>query len=213
MKRCVVLLGLLLLSSVSFATPLTMNYSVTELSGGIYHYSFSLVLDNHDGSWVSGDAFNWIIFGDDPVTSPLKNWVGDSSFLPIGPFTYYGSSGGDHNGPTIVDTTVTTLSAPVNSWVPASIGDELIWAGTSTANLGQGALLWSNLWNQYGSVAHDPAGYSDNRANFAVANCLTCSLPPTGGSTVPEPSSIILVAAGLLGGVPVLKRAFRISAH
>ena len=81
------------------ATSVRLEYSVVDLGAGTFQYEFSLILDNHDGTWTAGQAFNWIIFGDipGPYASPLQNWVGDPADLPIGPFTFYGWSGGEHH--------------------------------------------------------------------------------------------------------------------
>ena len=35
------------------ATPLSMDYVVTDIGGGTYQYDFTLTLDNNDGSWVA----------------------------------------------------------------------------------------------------------------------------------------------------------------
>lgn len=155
--------------SISAATPLTLIYSVTPDGGGVYTYQFTLTLDNNDGTWASGQNFNWIIFGDvaGPGSSNLTDFAGDPTALPIGPFTDYTSSGGGHNGPTLLDTVG-------NGWIPTAIGQSLSWDGTSTADLGQGELLWSNLEG------------SGTQADFVAA------------TVAPEPSSIGLAMTGLI---------------
>jgi hypothetical protein len=103
-----IVLSLFFVLTPAGATPLRMEYSVTDLGAGAFQYEFSLILDNHDGTWFTGQGFNWIIFGDnryDYGSSPLTNFVGDSTDLPIGPFTYYNISVGEHEGPTLVDYT------------------------------------------------------------------------------------------------------------
>ena len=62
LKSClgVLVLGL---TAVAQATPLRLDYSVTDLGGGLYDYNFILVLDNNDSSWAAGQNFNWIIWG------------------------------------------------------------------------------------------------------------------------------------------------------
>src|SRR3954468_23283108 len=89
-----------LLAAVSFApsamaTPLTMNFCVQDAGGGQYMYTFTLTLDNHDGTWSPGQGFGWIIFGDAqyPGPSQLDPFNGDPGSLPIGPWTSYGGSG------------------------------------------------------------------------------------------------------------------------
>ncbi len=138
---------LLLLSTQVNATPLRLDYSVTDLGGGIYDYGFSLVLDNHDGSWETGHGWGWIVFGIGSPTSPLTDFVGNTGDLPIGPYNDYGTSLGSSTGP--------TLTWVLNLWVPISIGDMLFWSGTSTADLQQGELFFSTFHgaNETGGVA------------------------------------------------------------
>ena len=166
-------LGLSFAAAVS-ATPLAMNYSVVP-NGSSFDYSFQLTLDNHDGSWAPGQSFNWVIFGDD-ATGPgaLTDFSGSLPRLPVGPFTDYDVSGGSgHHGPTFLDFVG-------EGWIPAAIGDGLVWSGRSSRFLGQGELLFSNI-----------AGDGE-RANYEVATL-----------NVPEPSTLTLVLAGLglLGGL------------
>ena len=154
--------------SILAATPLTLIYGVTPDGGGVYTYQFTLTLDNNDGTWAAGQNFNWIIFGDvaGPGSSNLTGFAGDSSALPIGPFTDYSASSGGHNGPTLLDTVG-------NGWIPTAIGQSLSWDGTSTADLGPGELLWSNLEG------------SGTQADFVAA------------TLAPEPSSMGLAMTGL----------------
>lgn len=161
------------------ATPLRLDYSVTTLGGGLFDYDFTLTLDNHDTSWLSGQSFNWITFGDRlSAASPLTSFVGDPSNLPIGPFVGYSSSGGGHNGPTLLNC---SPSCNAGGWTPTAVGLALLWSGTSTANLGQGELLWSNL---IGNGSH---------ADFEVAHLVTTPVPE------PETYAMLLAGLGLLG--------------
>ena len=67
MKRLYLILIMVFgLSGIALATPLRMDYSVSDLGGGIYDYEFALVLDNNDSSWSAGQGWGWIIFGDAP---------------------------------------------------------------------------------------------------------------------------------------------------
>ncbi len=90
-KLCAIsfmILSIFFAASFSGATPLRLEYSVEDLGTGLFQYEFSLILDNNDGSWFSGQGFNWIIFGDNlhPYSnSPLTNFVGNSTDLPVGP--------------------------------------------------------------------------------------------------------------------------------
>ena len=170
----------------AFGSPLRLDYSVTDLGGGLYDYNFDLVLDNNDSSWTSGNGWGWIVFGDaNLASSPLTDFVGDPSDLPIGPYTLYATTGGLHNGP--------TLDPRLSIWTPSAIGDLLSWSGTSTADLAQGSLLFSTIESEPGTV----------KADFEVANRL---LPP---GRVPEPQTLLLLAVGLFGLASLTKRKLK----
>jgi MYXO-CTERM domain-containing protein len=160
------------------ATPLTLNYTVTPQGGGLYDYDFTLTLDNHDGSFAAGQGWSWITFGD-VFSGPtnLSNFVFDAGDFPIGSFTQGDFSSGGHNGPTLL-----IGSSGITYWTPTTVGSFLQWSGTSTANLGQGALAFSTLITTGGASA----------ANFEIAR-----LGPV-TSSVPEAGSVgAMLALGL----------------
>ena len=154
------------------ATPILLEYSVADIGGGLFDYEFTVTLDNNDNSWAPGQMWDWLTFGDQQEgASPLADFVGDPSDLPIGPWTSYSFSSGFHNGPTL-------LAFPDPGWIPGSVGESLSWSGTSTANLGQGELLWSTLITGGGAIP----------ATFMVANL------------IPAPGTIALLGlVGLMG--------------
>jgi hypothetical protein len=176
-------LGTLSFTGRAEATPLRLDYTVQNTGGGLFDYDFRLSVDNNDGSYVPGQAWRWIIFGDaDRSASPLTNWEGDLS--QSSPWiSLFSSSSGGHNGPTLIGPGPSVLSY----WVPTGVGDFLKWSGTSTADLAQGNLLFSTL-----------AGTLNNgvAANFNVAN----RVQSFDAKSVPEPASVLgLLALGVFG--------------
>ena len=120
------------------ATPLRLDYCVDVLPSGLYKYTFTLTVDNHDNSWAPGQAWRWLIFGDqNGAPSPLTSWADDGTVWPVGPWTGYSSSGGGHNGP--------TMNYVLDYWTPAGVGDSLTWTGTSNANLQEPDMLFSTI--------------------------------------------------------------------
>jgi len=150
---------------------LTLNYSTANVGGGYYQYDFTLILTNQDGSFLSGQNFNWIIFGDVPVgLSPINDFGLISSSFPD-PNMLLSKSSGGHNGPTFLN--------PSNflggGWLPTGVNDFVSWSGISSNNITSG-LRFSTLVG------------SGTMANFENANYIT--------STVPEPTSIAVFAIG-----------------
>lgn len=166
-------------SAVS-AVPLTLYYQVTPTAvAGTYNYDFTLILDNNDSSWVSGQGWGWLIFGDVPSPGPtnLTNFVGNPASLPVGPWTGYSSSGGGHNGP--------TFSPVLTPWIPTALNDQLTWSGTSTADLPQGQLAWSTLTGHVGSPVP---------ANFTIATRIGAAIDV--GATPGTAASVFANAQG-----------------
>jgi hypothetical protein len=182
-------LGTVNMISPAQAASLNLNYTVENLTDGWFNYSFQLKVDNTDNSYVSGQAWRWIIFGDTPSPpapnagqGTLINWDGDLS--KSSPWiAFFTGSGGDHNGP--------TLAGPGNSiktwWIPSDVNDYLYWSGKSTAKLSQGELLFSTL---------DGTLNGATPANFKVANEVDFF-------AVPEPLTVFgsILGLGVLGAV------------
>lgn len=135
------------------ATPLKVEYCVTTDDTGRFRYQFTVTLDNNDGTWAAGQGFNWFIFGDvQGGPSPLADLVPELP-LPV-PFDDegYTTSGGFHNGPTLLDF---GTNFDFRGWVPTAVGESFTWAGSSLAELGPAELLWSNITPSGGSVTAD----------------------------------------------------------
>lgn len=186
-------LGAVNMISPAQAASLNLNYTVENLVDGWFNYSFQLKVDNADNSYVPGQAWRWIIFGDVQgkdngqgnfsAESNLTNWVGDLS--KSSPWVAsFSSSGGGHNGPTL-------YGNPGNSvktwWIPSDVNDYLYWSGKSTAKLSQGELLFSTI---------DGTLNGATPANFKVAN-------EVDSLAVPEPLTVFgsILGLGILGAV------------
>ena len=167
--------------AIASANVLDLNYSVTP-SGGLFDYSFTLSIDP-SYSLNAGDAWSWLIFGDEAsATSPIADFSLTSA--PPGPFTGgVFSSSGAHNGPTFLFDS----SNNIVYWAPTSQSDTLTWTGTSATELTQGQLLYSELLSQ-NSAPTD---------SFAVAT-----------QAVPAPAGLIALTIGL-AGLALLKSRVR----
>lgn len=174
----------LLFSPSAKASPLSLYYTVTDVGTNSYYYNFYLVLDNNDGSWLSKQNFNWIIFGDSSSNSPIIDFVGDPALLPIGPFTFYSHSNGSHNGPTLI-VFPTDYTYDTAGWVPNKVSDSLHWAGTSSTLVAEGQLTFSVMM-----------GTSINNADFEVATI----------GSLPIPTTAWLLGSGLLGLAGVARK-------
>jgi hypothetical protein len=183
-------LGTVNMISPAQAASLNLNYTVKNLTDGWFNYSFQLKIDNTDNSYVSGQAWRWIIFGDTPSPpssnvgeGTLTNWVGDLS--KSSPWiASFRTTGGDHNGPTLYG----NLGNPVLAWwTPSDVNDYLYWSGKSTANLPQGELLFSTLARTLNGATP---------ANFKVAKQVD-------SLAVPEPLTVFgsILGLGVLGAV------------
>jgi hypothetical protein len=185
-------LGTVNMISPAQAASLNLNYTVENLTDGWFNYSFQLKVDNTDNSYVPGQAWRWIIFGETPPDSPppffegaLTNWVGDlSKSSPwIASFV---NSGGGHNGPALWGNPGNDVLA---WWTPSNVNDYLYWSGKSTARLQQGELLFSTLADTLNGATP---------ADFKVAN-------EVDSLAVPEPLTIFGSILGL-GALGAMKR-------
>jgi hypothetical protein len=146
-----------------------LQYIKTDLGGGTYQYDFKLILTNADNSYVAGQGWNFIVFGDVPMgTSTLNDFTLLSESF-VNPNMSLGNSSGAHNGPTFLD----VVNPTTGGWIPSHVGDFVTWSGTSSNNVADGTLLFSTLISINGA----------NAADFQVANA------------VPEPNSLCLVTA------------------
>ena len=145
MKRVLILFAAAAaLTSAANAHPLRMDYTVTDLGGGLYDYEFYFTLDNHDNSWYDGMGWGWIIIGDAmSQDSPLYDFAGDWGDFPVGPWDQWGWSWGYHNGP--------TLHYVLDCWFPHNVGEQLYFSGTSTVLLHEGEMLWSSIYTEGGA--------------------------------------------------------------
>src|SRR4028119_694627 len=123
-------LGTVNMISPAQAASLNLNYTIESLTDGWYNYSFQLKVDNTDNSYVHGQAWRWIIFGDGLPpkffgTGTLTDWVGD--LTKSSPWiASFGASFGPHNGPTLRGNPGNTVLA---LWTPSDVNDYLYWSG------------------------------------------------------------------------------------
>jgi hypothetical protein len=88
------------MSSAANATPFTLHYTVAP--GGLgWNYSFSLILDNHDSSWVAGQEFDWFVIGDLTTLNVGVFPDGPPFFTSLPPILTGSYTGGSHNGATL----------------------------------------------------------------------------------------------------------------
>ncbi|MBE7490863.1 MAG: hypothetical protein HS108_03725 [Planctomycetes bacterium] len=131
---------------INHHTPLRLEYNVTG-SGPPYTYAFRLVLDNHDGSWVPGQEWGSVYFGQAVFgsggTVPFAGWTTNSASYPVGPYVSTGWSsfqvaGINYDCPVLVDNI-----SPTDYWMPSAVGDYLTWSGTVGTFLDEGQMSWS----------------------------------------------------------------------
>jgi hypothetical protein len=178
-------------------TPLTLSYSITEPTAGEYSYDFHLTLDNNDGSWVSGQQWDWITFGDregDPNQTSgfcpgLTCDSGSGTITTISPGISGTYSTGGHQGPTIQFGPIVTLPG----WQPSAVGDSLEWTYSSTILLDQNDLYWSTL-------------ITTPNTHAALYNLATLTGEDLSAG-VPEPATWAMMLAGIGAMGTVLRRS------
>ncbi|GET39738.1 hypothetical protein MiSe_45100 [Microseira wollei NIES-4236] len=183
----------MVLSSVSTARAalFTMFYDVQQTNGK-YLYDFDLTQTDT----VSPDTtLNWIVFFDKPWLPPYTSQPNSDIINAqlVGsapaPFTDLTSSGGGHNGPTFLDTSLCfPNNCDLNStgWKPTGIGDKLSWKILADNLVTD--IKWTNL--------HGSGDSQNNVMHDAVQK-----------TAVPEPFSIFgLIAIGALGVGSLRKR-------
>lgn len=182
-------LGTVNMISPAQAASLNLNYTVEDLTNGLFDYSFQLKVDNKDNSYVPGQGWAWIIFGDTPTENngqgTLPNWVGDlSKSSPL--IGVFNTTVGGHNGPTLW----TPGNFDIVRWTPSNVNDYLYWSGKSTAKVPQGQLLFSTIFPLNGATP----------ADFKVANQVDSLAVP---EAVPEPLTVFgsILGLGVLGAV------------
>ncbi len=131
------------LPAAASAQSLHLDYTVTELGGGLYMYDFALTPCE---GWEAGMGWRGLIWGDcASCPTPLTDFAGDMRSLPVGPWIDYGTATGAHAGAMFED--------PGAFWVPASADETLVWSGISTADLAHGDLLFSAMEGTGGAMA------------------------------------------------------------
>jgi hypothetical protein len=83
------------------ATPLRLEYTTANIGGGLFEYQFELSVDNNDGSFVAGQGWRGLIFGDQLGAPSLIADFAMTSPVPA-PWETLGATASltSHNGPT-----------------------------------------------------------------------------------------------------------------
>jgi hypothetical protein len=139
------------LSCAAYATPFRLEYTVSNHTGGTYRYDFQLILDNNDGSWVPGQQFDWLVLGQHPSTSTdSEGAIGFVQWLPLPNNFAAFQQAGNPAGPAL---RYGTAEDETPGYAPTALNQTLSFAMIARNYLGQGELLWSNLygWEADGS--------------------------------------------------------------
>jgi hypothetical protein len=175
------------------AAALSMRYTIDPTpAGGLYTYGFRLTLDNADGTWVPGQGWGWVVFGDVPAgsTSPIADFqlthiFAGNPFNGLLGFTGGGITGGGHNGPTL---TPFSFAFPLGAriWTPAFVGQSIEWSGTA------GAPVLAGL--KFSTIEQ-------------VGNATKADFDPAVYVGVPEPAAVGPALAAVAGGLLVRRRS------
>jgi len=170
----------------ALSSPLELAYTAVAdpSQPTTYDYTFVLALTNADGTWVSEERFNNVVFGENTIGNSNYGAFGSFSFasMPAGLFSTV--SFGSIYGPTLSGTGTPIDQVGSNlGWNPASFGSTLTWSGTSPTLLGQGQLYFSTLSNAINGLQ------LNNGASAQLAAM----------QAVPEPGTFALMSIGILG--------------
>lgn len=169
--------GASFLSAPASATPFTVYYDVTDI-GGSYQYDIDVVLDNNDGSWSSGQEFDWFSFGNQTDAFEFEGAFSDPVVSGAPAMFSVTESSGGANGPALC---VGGCSVGDGGYVP-SLNETFSFTIMASTFLGAGELLWSNL---------SATGGNSSSFNIAVLG------DPV--SEVPLPAGALLFLTGLGG--------------
>lgn len=190
-QTIVSVVALFAIAPAAHASVLDLTYSVSPASGGNFHYDFTLTLTNSDGTWVAGQQFDWITFGDRSSQNqpsgfcPNVGLCGASNFFNFSsadPLANLDFSTGGSQGPTISYGANITLPG----WQPTAVGSSLSWSGESSILLGSGQMFFSTLVTTQNT----------SRSQYQLATLV-------GG--VPEPSTWAMMLLGF-GGMGLAMR-------
>ena len=179
LRKLAVVSFVLLAPLTANATPIGVDYSITDQGNGTYLYDFFFILNNNDGSWTSGQGFDWLIFGDRAGDSLQPSAFGDSG---AGNWAWLTSDGSQsysafgHEGPTMCFGDVPNCGPDDGLWTPLAVGDSVSGSGLSNILVADGQMYWSIIVGDFTEW---------NRANRVTA--------------VPEPGTLALFGVGLFG--------------
>lgn len=164
------------LVGAAHATPFVVAYTIAEQAEG-YRYDITVTLDDNDGSWMAGQAFDFFTFGNQLLSEDPGGAFSDPEFLsaPVGAQQLLATGGA--NGPAVC---FTACDAAQGGYAPAAVGDAFTLAVFASALIGPGDFLWSNL-----------SATGDNGAIFTAADFQGFV------SETPLPAAALLFLCGL----------------